>query len=1423
MIYIKMAILFLTFLLSLLQSSFADNTKTAYPTIIFNRLTTIHGLSNNTVYDVLQDRLGFLWFATDDGLNRFDGYEFKIFRNVPGNENSILDNSIRAIAEDSDGNIWIGTNSGALHCYNPVADSFTHWMIRSDITKENTITSVYEDSRTSIWIGTYRSGLYRLDPSTGEINHWYTIPGDSTSLSSNYVTSIIEDYNGTIWIGTYNGLNKFHAESPHDLVEFTRYYNERNNPATISSNIVWNLSKSESNPDILWIGTADGLTNCDTKNNLFTQIKIPNPNNLQFGTSAGSVIEIVDNEIILWIDSFAGILRYTIHNGSFERFTSDIDNLNSLSSNHINGMIRDRSGVIWMVTENGVCFYSSKSSKFNNRLSEKYSFTDMKELRNQNITAITQTDDGRMWFGTDNSLLYTDRYNGELEIKRHSELDGIHIWSLIPGESDDLWVGTYGSGLYRVDLSTDVATFVQAYDASITIPSIEFNKYVYRDNAAAIWIGFWGYGLARLNPATGEYVSWHHDRKNPYSLSHNDVWVIYQDRKGRLWIGTKGGGLNLLNNADEKTFTRWYAGEPGYFSENGIDRSGFGNISSNNIFSICESLHTKVSSSPDTTVLWIGTSNGLNKMVIQDTAGDIDSLFNVSISYFTIEHGLPDNSVKIIIEDENGNLWLGTSSGISFFDTQTTSFINYTIADGIMGGDFNFSSAYKDERGILFMGSTTGLNYFDPKTIVRSAFVPPVFITDFQIFNTSVSVEDPVFGGRKSILYTEEIKLSHRQNVFSFQIAALDYNSPSSIEYAYMMEGFDNHWVYGGSRRFVTYTNLNPGHYTFKAKSTNSDGIWNEHVAAIRLIITPPWWQTGWAILVYVLVLIGGTWGIIRFQVNRAKLHAELRIQEFESHHLREVEKMKSRFFTNLSHEFRTPLTLIKGPLEQLMSGKIGGNTDEYYKMLLRNTEKLQRLIDQLLELSQLEAETIPLKTQEHNLVRLMRGFYDSFMPLAKQKSITFTFRVEADHMPARIDSDKLEKIINNLLSNAFKFTPEGESISVDISTENQNDTEIAVVSIRDTGIGIPEKFLQNIFDRFYRVDESSQRNYGGSGIGLALVKELVLLHNWDISVTSKEGEGSVFILKIPMAGDKNNVLPGESYEQYHSLASVRSNSTSYDPAHPARTRIGRADSSENLAPETKTKPKILIVEDSADVRFFLKESLVHEYDIVQAEKAEDGIALAKDTMPDLILSDIMMPGMDGLEFCSRIKNDWQTSHIPVILLTAKVLHDDIIQGLETGADDYITKPFQVEELYARIKNLILQRKHLHEKFRREITLHPDSVVSNSLDKEFMRKLMYIIDQNLRNEDFDSDVLAQQIFVSRSQLNRKLQAITGHRPGEFIRMYKLKRAAQLIMENKFSITQIAYEVGFNSPAQFSRAFRKHFSCLPSEFNNRTSK
>lgn len=1364
--------------------------------IHFNHLTTENGLSSNYVSDIYQDKTGFLWFATDDGLNRFDGYDFKVYRNNPSDENSISDNNVSVFSEDSNGNMWIGTNNGFVNRYDPVSDKFTKWEIKSNITKENPINVIHFDKNNNVWIGTYRSGLYRLNPNIGKIDQWVMNANDPASLSNNYISSIVEDEFGNYWIGTFYGLNKLNLQKSE--TKFERYFFDKGNENSLSDNLIWAITQSAFDKNIFYIGTANGITELNAAQIFFNKIEVYNPVKLQFGSSAGVVLEEnINGEQILWASTYAGLIRLNLTQNKLARYLPEKSNPGSIASYQVIKIFKDRSGVFWVATNKGLSFFSQKNNKINNSfLAHQFDFSSS-WLNTLNATAILKTKSNDLFVGTDNGLFCSSLAGKNEDLKKHPKISKENIWSLAEDETENVWIGTYGSGLMMLNTKNNSVITKEALKNYVRSSSRNYIKSLLADDKNNLWIGMWGGGLAKLNLTNNKLEHFLHQSGNINSISHDDVWIIFQDSKGRIWIGTNGGGLNLYDDLSDDKFYCVIA-----------DRKNKNGLNSNNIYSICESRYNE---NKNETVLWIGTNDGLNRAVIENSSfKKNDPLFR-EVKHYTTENGLSNNSIKSIVEDDNGNLWLGTSSGISFYDLSENVFKNFTHADGVIGNDFNYSAAVKYNDKMIFLGSTSGLNYFNPADIKQSSFVPPLVITDFQIFNKSVEIDDasPL---KCSLFNTDEIILSYKQNVFSFQFAALDYNNPNSISYAYMMEGFDKEWIESGTRRFITYTNLNPGTYTFKVKSTNSDGIWNDNIKDLKVIIMPPWWQTSWAIGLYAIVFILGMWGIVKFQIYRHRLQQELKIQEFEAHHLREIEKMKSKFFANLSHEFRTPLTLIKGPLEQLISGRIKDNLSDYYKMLLRNTEKLQNLIDQLLELSQLEAETIPLNKQAHDLVNLLKSLTYNFKPLAEERLITLSFNSSVENLTLMIDSDKLEKIINNLLSNAFKFTPSGGKISVDFLQDESSDNNHALVKVSDTGAGIPKEYQSKLFDRFFKVEDDLRRNQTGSGIGLALVKELADLHKWEISVESTEGVQTIFTLKIPIEKEIEDVQkqkPDLHLDSDILIENVNTISNDVDQETEAEESIRQEE-----------KAVILFVEDSPDVRSYLQDLLKADYNVLLAESAEDAIEIILKNSPDLIISDLMMPGMDGIEFCNKIKTDWQTSHIPFILLTAKVTDESKIQGLETGADDYLTKPFNYDELFVRIKNLIEQRKRLREKFSKEINIQPASITTNKLDSEFLQKVIVIAEKSISNENFDTEFLAKEMFVSRRQLHRKLQAITGQGPGEFIRSFRLKRAAQLLLENKLGVTQVALEVGFESPAQFTRAFKKYFDVLPSDFNDR---
>jgi len=743
------------------------------------------------VNTVIQDQIGFMWFATEDGLNRYDGYGFKIFRNDPENLNSISDNSIWALSEDRQGNIWIGTKAGVLDKFNPKTEKFTHWEIKSDVTEENSITAIYEDSKGNIWIGTYKDGLYKLDPSTNTIDHWNANADDEKSLSHNYIHDICEDNDGNILIGTHNGLNKFNPDLPHD--GFKDFFFNPDNRNSLSNNLIWGISKSTLYPDIIWICTSNNLTKFDSEKSTFDRIKIDNPDNLQYGTSNNSVVEeIVTGEKIIWTASYSGLIRINLTSGITKRFVHDELNVQSLSNNQINIIIKDRMGVLWVATENGVSYSTPKSTSYNSIALGNDGSNIISVLKNKNITAISKFDDGKIWIGTANGLYLLDDIEINPGIKKLPEFSGDHIWSLASLNENEIWIGTFGEGLKQFNYDENKTTNWDLKDPKIRTQSVFYNKALFTDSKKNIWVGYWGVGAARINPLTGKSEVWLNEPGNSKSISHNDVWVIKEDRFGRIWLGTTGGGLNLFEDKDGGIFHYWLQ------SKN--DKNG---LSSNNIYSICEAKNL-VALSDSETVLWIGTSDGLNRFEVKNNTNT--DLYDIEIKnqFYTVKDGLPDNSVNSIIEDENGNLWLGTGSGISFFDVSKKTFTNFSTADGINGTLMNPESALRLDNDLILFGSTKGLNVFDPKNIKLSSYKPNVVITDFQIFNRSAKIgENSIL--QESFQTTDEIILPPDQDVFSFEFAALDYNSSESIEYAYKMEGFDKDWIESGKRRFVIY------------------------------------------------------------------------------------------------------------------------------------------------------------------------------------------------------------------------------------------------------------------------------------------------------------------------------------------------------------------------------------------------------------------------------------------------------------------------------------------------------------------------------------------------------------------------------------------------------------------------------------------
>jgi signal transduction histidine kinase/ligand-binding sensor domain-containing protein/DNA-binding response OmpR family regulator len=1438
--------------------------------IKFEHFTVEDGLSNNKLRCILQDKHGFIWIGTEDGLNKYDGYKFTIYRNNPLDSLSLSSNWITALHEDRSGDLWISTMGGGLNKFNYEKEIFIRcnkyldkprkWKGMSAITMKQIGEYQYGDEKV-LWIGTY-TGLHKMDPKTQSFTHY---PHTNQGQPYCHVQTVAVDKSGMVWIGSLkDGLHKFNPETE----QYTHYKNDPDNLNSLSDDRIFALLFDRN--DILWIGTtAGGLNRFDPEKEQFTSYKYdPNDPRSLSSNNVKSIYE--DHAGVLWIGTADGGLNIFDRNTQeFTRFMHDSGNPTTLNDNTVWHIYEDRSNVLWLGTWGGI----------NKIVPSKKQFVDYKKIP-----------------GNLNSL--NDNYAGSIYISTR-------------GRSEVLWIGTR-RGLNKIDRKTGKYThYINNPDNTKSIPSVLINS-LFEDRTGILWIGTYGNGLIKFDPSSQQFTRYSRDQKNPNSINDNMVYSIFEDKYGVLWISTDVGGINLFDR-DKETFTQigdtkcamhiledsygdlWIAAWPGlrkYDRETGKFIEYYRNREAINYPELNRNNFIHESCYGEKNILWIGTYSGLNKF---DRKSE-------KFTNYTVKDGLPNNVINGILEDELGNLWLSTNNGLSKFNPKSELFKNYDINDGLLSNQFSPGGCYMSKDGEMFFSSSKGVNAFFPNRLIDNPHTPKIVVTDFQLFNKSVSVKkdnDTVntktYLLNQHISLAKEIKLSYQENVFSFEFAALDYNSPEKNQYAYMLDGFESNWNYNNySRRYATYTNLNPGTYVFRVKGSNNDGLWNEEGTSLKVIITPPWWETNLAYSIYLLLICAVVFTVWRVQTSRLKMKHRMEMDHLQTEKLQEVDHMKSRFFANISHEFRTPLTLIEGPVKQMLSGEFKGNMKEQFKIILRNSGRLLKLINQLLDLSKLESGKLKLKARETEIISLTNGLVQAFESLAVRKKITLNFNSELDFQEIYIDIDKFEKIINNLLSNAFKFTPEKGEIEVricrgiapikkesstrhvqdDVSNKtvipvpqlaggiqnvkfqqeilnkkwiphsgndgrDDNNSQFPIpnsdyvkIIISNTGPGIPEDKINKIFDRFYQIDESYTKDEEGTGIGLALTKELVELHHGMINVKCRRGT----VHSVPTKGDLFNTtftvsLPqGKDHLREDEIADDMETGDRRQQAgkHPLTISPPGEDiieiPSDNIQHRVSSTenrvPSILIVEDNADLRQYIRSNMDGEYQIREAENGEEGLEEAINEIPDLIISDVMMPKMDGFEFCAKIKTDERTSHIPIILITARAEQEDRIEGLETGADDYITKPFDHEELLIRVKNLIDQRRKLRERFARESNFKLDEIVRTSTDEKFINRVMDIISQNISDSKFNIENLSEKLGLSRMQLHRKILGLFGQSPGDFLRTIRLKRGAEMLKKKAGNISEIAYEVGFENPANFSTSFRQQFGISPSEYSRK---
>jgi signal transduction histidine kinase/ligand-binding sensor domain-containing protein/DNA-binding response OmpR family regulator len=1377
----------------LLLAPFCLN-ETNSQSINFKHNTINEGLSQNAVFAILQDNKGFMWFGTKDGLNRYDGYSFVVYQHNPFDTTTVSANYITALFEDSRGYIWIGTLNGGLNCFDRDAEIFHHIRYRSigsNNFNTNEIKSIAEDKTGNIWVATGNDGLFKItlnhkNYSAAGYKQYIHQENKSESLSSNNTSTLFFDSKGILWVGTENGVNRFDFNSE----SFTHFKIQTKNSKAPSSpydqavNAVY-----ESKNGTFWLGTLSGLVKFERGNGSYKLF----PHEYEINRYGwGNIIAIIEDHLgTLWLATPGELMRFDPTTSSYDYFRNDPFNPKSISFSSISSLFTDKTGIVWVGTAGmGISLYDSKANRFSTLLKKKETIS---RITGFSIRSILEENDDIVWIST--AVLYRwNRKTGELKSYETSsdkldDFGNTGVWIMIKSSDGKIWAATT-EGLYRYDPVTEKAKQYKFDPANNSgLPQKEVYS-VFEDQQKSIWIATENYFSRLVDIDKGTFQHFRYQTEVP---SYEEVrTVIYQDPKGIIWLGTKNG---LLRFDPLTKKIKSYQINPAVSSS----------INNNLIKSLCAD-----PSEPEK-ILWVGTAGGgLNRFNIYDE----------TFTHFTEESGLPNNVVYGILPDKHGNLWLSTNKGLSKFNPLRSTFRNYDVQDGLQSNEFNTGAYFCSEKGEMFFGGIKGLNYFFPDQIKDNPNKPNIVLTNFKIRDHNISNRIDKNILQKSISRTDHLILSYNDDVITFEFAALDYSASEKNHYAYKLENFNEDWIYSGSVRSATYTNLPPGEYIFRVKGSNNDGVWNEEGTSLYLTITPPWWNTWWAYILYGLLFLSGLYLIRRYEMNRIHWKNQLKLEKVETDTLRNLDQLKSQFFANISHEFRTPLTLILGQVESVMSSNIELKEKGKLQVANRNARRLLTLINQLLDLSKLESGSMELKAKQHNIVSFLKSLFNSFESLAETQKIILKFESDLANIPVVFDPDKMEKVFYNLISNAIKFTPaQGEiKVSVQLSSflslpNGESKENIVQIKIKDTGEGIPENRLQHIFNRFYQVDSSITREHEGTGIGLALTKELVELHKGSITVKSKLGEGSEFIIHLPL-GDltsgKEKLVDLDV--GFSSKENILNDIETISTNHESETFKNDNQLSQNGQQEI-----ILIVEDNNDVRAYIREQIENDYRVIEASNGEEGISNSQKEIPDLIITDVMMPRMDGYKFTKLIRSNEKTCHIPVIMLSAKAALDDKINGLETGVDAYLTKPFSAKELKATVKNLIYQREQLRKRFSSATIIKPSEVTSVSVDQEFLMKTFKIIEAHFEDEQFSVEKLAEEVSMSISQLNRKLNALINQPAGQLIRSLRLQRAADLLKQNAGSVAEICYMLGFSDQAYFSRAFKKQFGSSPSEY------
>ena len=1344
---LKKIVIYLFFLCLGMHSAFSETPEQ----ITFSYISINEGLSQSTVFSIDQDKRGNMWFATYDGVNKYDGYAFTVYQHNEDDPNSIANDISRIVKTDSQGRVWIGTRDG-LSRYDEEKDIFQNFFYEKngkhlqvngieEISPEQLLISTPEglimfdikeskfidDSFSTAMHKTIASTLYRHDDqiyigSSTDGLYTYSITQKTFEkvipiLGTKQIQAILQQSPTRIWVATEGaGLFLINPKTK----EIKNYLHSPSNPKSISSNYIRSLAMDSQNR--LWIGTFNDLNIYHEGTDSFASYS---SNPVENGSlSQRSVRSIfMDSQGGMWLGTYFGGLNY--YHPIRNRFKNirNIPYKNSLSDNVVSCIVEDKDKNLWIGTnDGGLNLYNPITQRFTS-----YTLQEDESARgigSNNIKAVyVDEKKSLVYIGTHaGGLSILHRNSGQVENfnQRNSQLVNENVYAILPDGEGNLWLGTLSA-------------------------------------------------LVRFNPEQQSFTTIEKEKDGTPVVS-KQITTLFRDSHKRLWIGGEEG-LSV-------------------FKQEGLDIQKASILPVSNVTKLFTNCIYEASNG----VIWVGTREGFYCFNEKDK----------QIKRYNTTNGLPNNVVYGILEDSFGRLWLSTNRGISCFNPETEKFRNFTESDGLQSNQFNTASYCRTSVGQMYFGGINGITTFRPELLLDNPYTPPVVITKLQLFNKVVRPDDETGILTKNISETKSITLKSWQTAFSIEFVVSNYISGQHNTFAYKLEGYDKEWYYLTDSRTVSYSNLPQGTYQFLVKAANSDGKWNPIPTALEIIVLPIWYKTWWALLIFFATFAGFITFVFRFFWMRKSMEAQLEIERRDKEHQEEINQMKMRFFINISHELRTPLTLILTPLQEIINKISDRWTRNQLEYIQRNANRLLHLVNQLMDYRRAELGVFELKAKKGNAHQLIQDNFLFYDKLARHKKITYTLHSELEDKEVLFDANYLELIVNNLLSNAFKYTESGQSITVTLKEENG----WLLLQVSDTGIGIPINKQGKIFERFYQIESE----HVGSGIGLSLVQRLIELHHGRIELDSEENKGSTFSVYLPQ--DLSVYKPSELASNNEQNEEEQVYSTNSKAMYFIDTEKVENESVES---GDKKRGTILIVEDNNEIRRYLNNGLADLFNTLEAGNGEEALEKLKDNEVDVIVTDVMMPVMDGIKLCKNVKQNIRTCHIPVIILSAKTDIKDQMEGLQMGADDYIPKPFSLAILTTKIQNMMRTRRRMLDKYAKSLEVEPEKITFNAMDEALLKRAMAIVEKNMDNIEFSTDEFAREMNMSRSNLHLKLKAITGESTIDFIRKIRFNEAAKLLKDGRYTVAEVSTMVGFNTPSYFATSFKKYFGCLPTEY------